>query len=310
MILFISFILVVYGCILIFGIKLSTVIKELSQYKTSLEKKRSLRERIDRASKVKKDIAIIKIIKDSRAILKITGREHFLLFVIAVSLAGSVIGAFLGVLFKSPILSIVLALGFSFSPFFYIHFTASSYTKFITQELETALSIITTSYNRAGNKITSAIEENLPHLNSPVLEVFEDFTTTNKLVSTDIRAALEGLKPRINNAVFHEWIDGVKECQNNLALKSTLIPIVLKLSDERVVSLELENIIRDPLREYIMMVGIVLSIAPIMYFINTDWFEILVGTGFGKALMAVAIGLIFISFWNVLKHTRPIEYKK
>ena len=78
----------------------------------------------------------------------------------------------------------------------------------------------------------------------------------------------------------------------------------------RVVSAELDLLLMEPLKEYITMVVLVTGSIPLLYFLNREWYETLMFTGFGKALLAVCAAVIFISVAAVAKHTRPIEYKR
>ena len=177
-------------------------------------------------------------------------------------------------------------------------------------ELETALSIITTSYLRGKNTIIRAIEENQPYLNPPVAEVFRSFLLQAKLINSNLKEALEQMKPGIDNGVFHEWVDAVIACQDDYNLKSTLPPIVAKLSDMRVVSAELDLLLMEPVKEYITMVVLLLGSIPLMYFLNGEWYHTLMFTEFGKILLAVCGGVIFVSVVAVARHTRSIEYKR
>ena len=56
--------------------------------------------------------------------------------------------------------------------------------------------------------------------------------------SPDLEAALEELKGKIENDVFMEWVDALKSCLYDRSLKTTLTPIVAKLSDMRIVNAE------------------------------------------------------------------------
>ena len=60
------------------------------------------------------------------------------------------------------------------------------------------------------------------------------------MVNPDVQAALRILRGRIDNEVFREWCDAVSDCQHDRSLKTTLPPIVSKLSDMRNVNAELE----------------------------------------------------------------------
>lgn len=195
-------------------------------------------------------------------------------------------------------------------PFYYVKFTASRHKKQINTELETALSMITTSYLRNKNTIIRAIEENLPYLNPPVSEVFRNFLMEAKLINSNTAEALEGLKKGMDNVVFHEWVDAVTACQDDYNLKNTLPPIVSKLSDMRVVSAELDLLIYEPVKEYITMIILLLGSIPLLYFLNRDWYETLMFTGFGKVLLAISGTVVFVSVAAVSKHIRPIEYKR
>ena len=99
-------------------------------------------------------------------------------------------------------------------------------------------------------------------------------------------------------------------CQDDYNLKTTLPPIVAKLSDMRVVSAELDLLLFEPVKEYITMVILLLGSIPLMYFLNKDWYQTLMFTEFGKVLLAICAGVIFLSVAAVAKHTRPIEYKR
>ena len=81
-------------------------------------------------------------------------------------IAGTVLSISLGN-FLVPVLSIGLGL----MPFWYVIYNSNSYRKQINEELETALSTITTSYIRSED-IILAVEENLEYLNPPISEVF------------------------------------------------------------------------------------------------------------------------------------------
>ncbi len=152
-------------------------------------------------------------------------------------------------------------------PFWYVRLTQSHFKKDISAELETALSIVTTAYLR-NEDIVTAVEENIGYLNPPVLSVFKAFTYRIKMIDPDIVSALGAMRGQIDNAVFHEWCDAMISCQYDRSLKSTLTPIVTKLSDMRVVNGELENLVFEPRKEFISMQVLMLSNIPLLYFLN------------------------------------------
>ena len=114
----------------------------------------------------------------------------------------------------------------------------------------------------------------------------------------------------IDNEVWQEWCEAVSACQTDRSLKSTLTPIVSKLSDMRVVNGELENLVFGPRKEFVTMAILVLINIPLVRFINTDWYHTLVDTIPGQMVIAVCIAAVFVSFAFVVKLTQPIEYRR
>ena len=202
----------------------------------------------------------------------------------------------------------VLACGFLFLPFWYIRLTASHFKKDVSSELETALSIITTAYQRSEDILTS-VEENLEYLNPPVKTVFADFVSRIRLIDPDLEAALEELKGKIENDVFMEWVDALKSRLYDRSLKTTLTPIVAKLSDMRIVNAELEYLVFEPRKEFITMVVLAVGNIPLLYFLNQSWYDTLMHTIPGQIMLAVTGAIIFVSTACVIKLTKPIEYR-
>ena len=203
----------------------------------------------------------------------------------------------------------VLATGFLFLPFWYIRLMEHHYKKAIASELETALSIITTAYLRSEDILT-AVNENIHYLNPPVSSAFQDFLVRMKVINPDMEAALKELRKKIRNDVFEEWVDAIGDCQYDRSLKSTLTPIVNKLSDMRVVNGELENLVFEPRKEFITMVILVVGNIPLMYALNHDWYQTLMHTLFGQAILAITAAVIFVSTAAVIRLTKPIEYRR
>ena len=178
----------------------------------------------------------------------------------------------------------------------------------IAAELETALSIITTAYLRSEDILTS-VEENLEYLNPPVKNIFQDFVSRIRLINPDLEAALDELRARIADDVFKEWVDALKACLYDRSLKTTLTPIVAKLSDMRIVNAELEYMVMEPRKEFITMVVLVVGNIPLLYFLNKDWYHTLMHTVVGQIMLSIAGIIIFVSTAHVIRLTKPIEYR-
>ena len=176
-------------------------------------------------------------------------------------------------------------------------------------ELETALSIITTAYLRSED-LQTAVEENINYLNPPVHGVFRSFLLRIKHIDPNMDTALGELKTAIDNEVWQEWCEALSACQYDHSMKSTLNPIVAKLSDMRIINGELENLVFAPRKEFISMAALVVLNIPLLYFLNKDWYAALMTTVPGKAVLAVCAAAIFLSFARVVKLTQPIEYRR
>ncbi|HWP51547.1 MAG TPA: hypothetical protein VN626_07605 [Clostridia bacterium] len=270
----------------------------------------TLKSRIVKSRKNNQPKGLKLLFLETKEILRITCKSGQFTILCILSMFLFVVGAMIALTMKNSFLVPVLAAGLALLPFYYVKLTAGRHKKQINTELETALSIITTSYLRGKNTIIRAIEENQPYLNAPVAEVFRNFLLQAKLINSNTAEALVGLKAGIDNSVFHEWVDAVIACQDDYNLKSILPSIVTKLSDMRVVSAELDLLLFEPVKEYITMVILLLGSIPLMYFLNRDWYHTLMFTDFGKILLAICAGMIFVSVAAVAKHTRPIEYKR
>lgn len=272
-------------------------------------KPKSIKEEINEITKRKKMSFLRKEITEVQEILNITGREKMFPMLCALSLLLFSIGASISIIIDNYFLLPVMAISFMFIPFWYVRLTQTHFKKAISAELETALSIITTAYLR-NEDIVTAVEENIDYLNPPVLSVFKEFISRVRLINPDITASLQDMKSRIDNAVFHEWCDALIACQFDRSLKTTLTPIVSKLSDMRVVNGELENMVFEPRKEFITMQILVLGNIPLLYFLNKDWYHTLMHTIMGQIVLAICFVAIFISTAFVIKLTQPIEYRR
>lgn len=272
-------------------------------------KDQSIRAQINESTNRKKARFLRREIIEVQEILKLTGRASRFSMVCAVSLLLFAAGAAFAILLNNVFLVPVLAAGLMFLPFWYIRLTATHYKKAVAAELETALSIITTSYLR-NEDILTAVEESVQYLNPPVKNVFTEFLAQTQLIDPDVEAALYAMKPKIQNDVFHEWVDAISSCRYDRSLKTTLTPIVSKLSDMRIVNAELEYLVSEPRKEFIIMAMLVVGNIPIMYMLNRDWYHTLMHSMVGQIILAVCAAAIFISTAFVIKLTKPIEYRR
>ena len=244
-----------------------------------------------------------------KRILRDTGRADRFEALKRLTLILFAVGAVLALLIDNVYMVPIMGIGFSLLPVWYLHSTAASYKKHLNEELETAISIITTSYLRTEDIIRS-IQENLPYINEPVKANFEAFVYEARLINANTTSAINSLKMKIPNRVFHEWCNILIQCQSDRSMKNTLPTIAQKFSDVRIVQSELEAMMQGPRREAITMMFLVVANVPLLYFLNKDWYNVLVNTGFGKGILAVCLLVLLISFAAVIRLTKPVEYKR
>ena len=297
---------IITGAFLLFQIRLNDFTGNI--FHRLLDAPKGIREEILEETKRRKKSYFRREIEEVQAILKTTDREELFPLLCTASLLLFAAGAAIAVMIGNVFLVPVLACGFLFLPFWYIRLTASHFKKDVSSELETALSIITTAYLRSEDILTS-VEENLEYLNPPVKTVFADFVSRIRLIDPDLEAALEELKGKIENDVFREWVDVLKSCLYDRSLKTTLTPIVAKLSDMRIVNAELEYLVFEPRKEFITMVVLAVGNIPLLYFLNQSWYDTLMHTIPGQIMLAVTGAIIFVSTACVIKLTKPIEYR-
>lgn len=108
----------------------------------------------------KKKHGIYKTLMKMKTALSVTGKSNQFSLVCFLSIVLFAAGAIIAVLINNLFLLPVLSVAFALIPFFYTTNTLSYYDKRTKEELETTLSIVTTSYVRSDD-IVSAVRENL-----------------------------------------------------------------------------------------------------------------------------------------------------
>lgn len=257
----------------------------------------------------KKKHGIYKTLMKMKTALAATGKSKQFSLVCFLSIVLFAAGAILSVLIDNIFLLPVLSVAFALFPFFYTANTLSYYDKRTKEELETTLSIVTTSYVRSDD-IVSAVRENLQYIKPPLREVFEAFTGDATAVSSNIKRALFNLKEKVDDEIFREWCDTLIQCQDDRTLKDTLQPVVSKLTDVRIVNSELKTMLSSVRNEYWMMVALVVGNIPLLYLLNKEWFETLMYSTPGKAVLGICGTVILITALFMMKFTKPIQYKR
>ncbi len=245
----------------------------------------------------------------TRDALTIVGKSNQFTLTCAVSLVLLIAGCIVAVMVDNFFMIPVFALAFSAIPFLFARNTIKAYDKHIREKMETAMSIVTTSYIRTED-IIGSVKENLAYLKPPIKEIFAGFVGDAMMISSDTKASLRNLRERIDNDIFAEWCDTLISCQDDRTLKDTLLPIVSKLTDVRIVNNELKTVLDAAKNEYLTMVLLVVGNIPLIYALNKEWFNSLMFTIPGKIVLAVCGMTILVTAGFMMKFTKPIEYRR
>ena len=245
----------------------------------------------------------------TRDALTIVGKSNQFTLTCAVSLVLLIAGCIVAVMVDNFFMIPVFALAFAAIPFLFARNTIKAYDKHIREKMETAMSIVTTSYIRTED-IIGSVKENLAYLKPPIKEIFAGFVGDATMISSDTKASLRNLRERIDNDIFAEWCDTLISCQDDRTLKDTLLPIVSKLTDVRIVNNELKTVLDAAKNEYLTMVLLVVGNIPLIYALNKEWFNSLMFTIPGKIVLAVCGMTILVTAGFMMKFTKPIEYRR
>lgn len=302
----ICFLLLAVGAILLLKLTPERITGDLMRF---VSPKQTLRDKVLTRKGKKKSRKITVELRRIKDALEQTGKGNQFAVACAASLLLMIVGCVIAIMIDNPFLVPVFAIAFAMIPFIYAKRTVAYYDNHVKEELETALSIITTSYVRTDD-IVSAVKENIQYLKPPVKDIFAGFVAENMMISSDVKQSIRHLKEKVNNSIFAEWCETLVACQDDRTLKDTLMPIVTKLTDVRIVNNEIKGMLSSARIEYYMMTGMVVGNIPLLYFLNKDWFNALMFTTLGKLVLAICGLVIIVTAVLMLRFTKQIEYRK
>lgn len=268
----------------------------------------NIRRRTEKIQKNKKRNFIVRAIADVHALLTYMNQSSQFSIVCICSIVFAILGIVISIFVNNVYLIVPLAGGFCTLPFIFVRLYSYTYTNQIQRELETTLHTITTSYLRT-NDILKSIEENLEYINRPIKHVFQEFVSQIRFINSNERQAIDDMKEKIDNEIFKEWCDGLKQCSQNNTLKYLLVPIVNKFSTLRAIVSSIEEDLRGIRFQYIAVLCIVYTNIPLLYFLNRDWYNVLVNTTQGKFAIGLVTLISVITAIILVFITKPIKYK-
>ena len=302
----ICFLLITIGAVILLRLTPEKISNDLMRF---VSPKQTLRDKVLTAKGKKKSRKLTVELNRIKDALEQTGKGGQFAISCAASIVLMVIGCVVAIMIDNAFLSPLFAIAFAIIPFAYAKRTISYYDNHIKEDLETALSIITSSYVRTDDIVT-AVKENVQYLKPPVKDIFAGFVAENMMVSADIKQSIRHLKEKISNSIFDEWCDTLISCQDDRTLKDTLMPIVAKLTDVRIVNNEIKGMLVAARTEYWMMAAMVVGNIPLLYFLNKDWYAALMFTTLGKIVLALCGLTIIVTAILMFKFTKQVEYRK
>lgn len=270
-------------------------------------KRETAKDYVARIDGVQKESFMNRSRREAQEVFEQTGQRDRFPKMLKVALLTGAGGALLGLLFRNPLLSIVLAVGCYYIPLWLTQFNLYRYNRFINEELETALSLVTTSYTRS-NDVLAAVEENLGHINEPVRGVFAAFCNNVKYVDANAAAQIERMKGALDNKLFSQWCDSLILCQEDHTLRAALAPIVAKFSDQKAQQQENETKMMLPLQRAMMMVGLTVGFIPLLRLANAEWYANLVSTFLGQLSLVATAVISLMTINKAIRLSKPIEY--
>lgn len=220
------FLLIAIGSVLILGLTPERVSDDLMRFASP---ETTLREKVLTAKGKKKSSKLTASLNRIKDALESTGKGSQFTVACAASLGLMIIGCVVAVAIDNLLLIPVFAIAFALIPFAFAKRTINYYDNHVLDELETALSIITTSYVRSDDIVT-AVKENVQYLKPPVRDIFACFVAENSMISANIKQSIKHLREKVKNSIFKEWCDTLIACQDDRTLKDTLMPVVAKLA--------------------------------------------------------------------------------
>lgn len=254
-----------------------------------------------------KESYMVRSRREAQKVYEQTGQKERYAKTLRMALFAGIAGAGVGLMFQNPLLAIVLAVGFYYLPLWLSQFSLYRYNRFLNEQLETALSLITTSYTRT-NDILGAVEENIANINEPVKSVFATFINNLKYIDPNAPAQIERMKSALDNKIWSQWCDSLILCQSDHTLRAALLPIINKFSDQKAQQEENETKMMLPLRNAVTMICLVLSIIPLFRVANPAWYHNLVSTPFGQISLVTTAIITLVTINKAIKLSKPIEY--
>ena len=293
------------GLFLLFGFDPRLFVRAVFAHR----RRESFKTRLLAAQGLKRQNFLAKQFSKTDEVLRITGREKKIPYYRRLSVILVIPGAAVGIVTVNPLLALVLAFAGLLIPQFVVQMSAARFHKESREEMFTALSLVTSSYERTEN-LVSSVEENIAHIHPPVDAVFTEFLRQCQIVDPSVPHALSHVRGLLDNQIWCEWCDAMQLCIANPAQRSILRGIVEKSGRQNRIQNELDSLLPRPMQQMLLVMGMALINIPIVCFLFSDFAGILFHTVQGKCGLAVMAAAVLFAVYKAVHAARPVEYRK
>lgn len=267
-----------------------------------------LHTRAEKIQNKKRRTGLYSKLRELQTSMEATGRGRYfpLLFAATglLTFAALVLAAWLQNWFLAP----TFCVAFGMLPMLYATGVVRDYEKAMRAEMETALSVITNAYLRMED-VTAAIGETISYIKPPLRSLFEHYLA-DMAVNPAREEALYRLRERLDDQIWFEWVTTLIQCQDDRALRDNLQPIVAKLTDVRIVNDQVSGAIASARSEFYIIVAFLFANYPMMYAMNPDGYEILVGTTAGKAITGFVAAVVLACYFIMRRMTKAVTFEQ
>lgn len=225
-----------------------------------------------------------------------------------ISILFALVGLLAAIILDNLLLALIFVPIAALIPFEYVKYKYRKFNKTLEEELETALSMITISYNRTRSFVTS-VDEVVGTLPPIVRTYFEDFLLEVTTINANIQTALINLKTRIENKTFQQWVDRVLVCQNDKDAIPSLQNYVNEFADNRNIQNELDSEVYSAKAEMYLMMVFVFVAPAILYFLQKDAFQHLMNDTVGKVTIFISLLLVVLVYFLCSKVAKPVKFR-
>ncbi|MFI3327368.1 MAG: hypothetical protein R3Y35_14540 [Clostridia bacterium] len=254
-----------------------------------------------------KENKLIKFLRESEQMLKVTGQGGKFSFMIILSVCLILLGISTSIAIGNLYLIPVASIAFGIIPFLYIRFQYIEYNKFVLEGLSVAMSQVTTSYERTENILLS-FKENVDDVKEPVKTIFLEFINEIENINPNYEKAIDNMKNKIDNSVWVEWCEAIKRCSRNRTLKYVLAPIVTKLSKVKVVTGELKTILSNATKNFWILMCAALALLYVGVYILPDGLMIDIPTNLRNMLIALNVSVSVFAGIKVALISNEIKF--